>query len=50
MDRPVLIAEKRDVIGKKVSVLRREGKLPAVIYGKDFKSTPILLDLKETTK
>ena len=50
MERPEIVADKREVTGKKVNVLRREGKLPAVIYGKGLKSTPILLDLKETTK
>lgn len=29
-----IIAEKRDILGKKVSNLRRQGFLPAVIYGK----------------
>jgi large subunit ribosomal protein L25 len=34
MEKVVLKAEKRDVIGKQVRALRREGKLPAVIYGR----------------
>lgn len=50
MDKIVLSATRRDVIGKKVKVLRNEGKLPAVIYGKNVDSLPILLDLRETTK
>jgi len=33
MEKVVLKAEKRDVIGKQVKALRRAGKLPAVIYG-----------------
>lgn len=33
MEKVVLQAENRDVTGKKVRALRREGKLPAVIYG-----------------
>ena len=33
-----------------MNVLRREGKLPAVIYGHNIEATPISLDLKETTK
>ena len=47
MERIVLNASKRDVTGKKVNALRREGKLPAVIYGKEVSSTPILLDYQE---
>ena len=34
MEKVVLQATKRDVIGKQVKALRREGKLPAVIYGR----------------
>jgi len=50
MEKIVLEATRRDVIGKKVKNLRREGKLPAVLFGHDVESTPIVLDLKETTK
>jgi large subunit ribosomal protein L25 len=50
MEKIVLEATHRDVVGKKVKVLRREGKLPAVIFGHGIESTPIVLDLKETTK
>ncbi|CAN5566163.1 50S ribosomal protein L25 [soil metagenome] len=32
-ERPTLTAEDRTIIGKKVKLLRREGKVPAVIYG-----------------
>jgi len=49
MDKIVLDATKRDVIGKKVKLLRQEGKLPAVIYGKSIKATPIVLDSRSTT-
>jgi large subunit ribosomal protein L25 len=44
MEKVVLNAEKRDVTGKQASVLRREGKLPAVLYGRHVSSTPITLD------
>jgi large subunit ribosomal protein L25 len=47
MEKIVLEASKRDVTGKKVKALRREGKLPAVIYGKQISSTPITLDYQE---
>lgn len=50
MDRIKLEAERRNVIGKKVKVLRREGMLPAVIYGKHMDPLPIVLDLRSTTK
>ncbi len=49
MDKIVLDATKRDVIGKKVKLLRQEGKLPAVLYGKSIKATPIVLDSRSTT-
>lgn len=49
MDRIVFKAENRTLTGKKVKHLRREGKLPAVIYGKNQEPIPILLDHKETT-
>jgi large subunit ribosomal protein L25 len=46
----ILKASKRELIGKKVKTVRKEGKLPAVIYGKHMESTPILLDLHDATK
>ena len=49
MEKVILNAEKRELTGKQVKVLRREGKLPAVIYGKGVESTPIVLDRKATT-
>jgi large subunit ribosomal protein L25 len=49
MEKVVLEAEKRELIGKKVSKLRREGKIPAVVYGRDYEATPITLDLRNTT-
>jgi len=50
MEKMVIFAEKRSTIGKKVGVLRREGKLPGVIYGHKFEPTAIIMDLKETTR
>lgn len=47
MDKIVIEASKRDVIGKKVKALRREGKLPAVVYGKEVESIPITLNYRE---
>ena len=37
-------AQKREIMGKKVSQLRDQGMIPAVIYGHDFKSAPLQLD------
>ena len=50
MEKVVLKAIRREVIGKQVKALRREGKLPAVIYGRRTEPMPILLELKETSK
>jgi large subunit ribosomal protein L25 len=47
MEKYVLEAKKRDVIGKKVKALRREGLLPAVIYGHGIDPMPITLNTKE---
>jgi large subunit ribosomal protein L25 len=47
MEKIVLKAVKRDVVGKKVGALRRQGKLPAVLYGHRIETTPILLDTYE---
>lgn len=50
MEKLVIAAEKRSTIGKQVGVLRREGKLPGVIYGHKFEPTAIIMDLKEATR
>lgn len=47
MDKVVLKATKRDVIGKQVNALRRSGKLPAVIYGRRTEPVSITLDAHE---
>jgi len=44
MEKVVLKATKRDVTGKQVKALRREGKLPAVIYGRHTEPVNIVLD------
>jgi large subunit ribosomal protein L25 len=44
MEKVVLEATKRDVVGKQVKALRREGKLPAVIYGRHTEPININLD------
>lgn len=45
-----LKSKKRTLLGKKVKSLRREGVLPAVVYGGKESSVPIELDLKEFSK
>jgi len=50
MEKLVIAAEKRTVFGKKVGALRREGKLPGVIYGHRVEPTAIVMDLKEATR
>jgi len=49
MNKVVLQVTRRTVTGKQVGVLRREGKLPGVMYGHHFEPTPITLDLHTTT-
>ena len=44
MEKVVLKAEKRDVIGKQVKAMRRAGKLPAVIYGRHTEPMNVTLD------
>jgi large subunit ribosomal protein L25 len=44
MEKVVLNATKRDVVGKQVKALRRAGKLPAVIYGRH--TEPINVNLE----
>jgi large subunit ribosomal protein L25 len=50
MEQVVLKATRREVLGKQVKALRREGKLPAVIYGRGVDSVPVTLDLREATR
>ena len=47
MEKYVLEAKKREVIGKQVKALRREGFLPAVIYGSGIEPIPLTLNTKE---
>lgn len=44
MEKVVLKAERRDVIGKQVKAMRRAGKLPAVIYGRHTEPINVVLD------
>jgi large subunit ribosomal protein L25 len=49
MEKVVLKATRRDVAGKQVKALRREGKLPAVIYGRHTEPVNIVLDTHTAT-
>lgn len=44
MEKVVIKATKRDVVGKQVKAIRRAGKLPAVIYGRHIEPVSILMD------
>jgi large subunit ribosomal protein L25 len=46
----VINANKRTVTGRQVNALRRQGLLPAVLYGAGIESTPIELDAHEATR
>lgn len=50
MSKIVINAEKRDLIGKQVRQLRRQGKIPAVIYGNKIQSQAITLDFREASR
>lgn len=47
MKRPQLKASVRTVLGKKIKKLRREGILPANVYGKDLSSVALQLPLSD---
>ena len=47
MEKITLKAKARKAVGRKVKLLRKEGILPANIYGKKIKSESIQIDLKE---
>jgi len=45
-----LIAERRNIFGKKLKEARKRGKMPAVLYGKGVKTTPIFVSLNDFKK
>lgn len=47
MGKKKLKAQKRNIFGKKIKKMRRQGIIPGVIYGADFESLSIQFDLKE---
>jgi large subunit ribosomal protein L25 len=50
MDEIVLKANRRTLLGKQVKAMRREGMLPAVIYGHYIEPISIVMDLRDTSK
>ena len=50
MEKVVIKASKRDVTGKKVGQLRREGKMPGVVYGHHIDPIAIEMDAREVTR
>ena len=50
MDRLSLIAEERKVLGKKVRFLRRDGKLPAHVFGKGVEGENVIVSGKDFLK
>ena len=46
----ILQAEKRNIFGKKLKAARKEGKMPAVFYGKKDESRPIFVSFKDFQK
>ena len=46
-DRPALAAERRTVTGKAVSRLRKDGRLPGVVFGHGTDSEPVTIDAHE---
>ena len=49
MEKVVIKAVKRDVVGKQVRAMRRAGQLPAVIYGRHSEPLNIALDEHDAT-
>jgi len=47
MEKVVINAEKRDVVGKKVGSLRRQGLIPGVMYGHNEPPFPIIMNARE---
>lgn len=43
-------AKKRELTGKRVKSLRKEGKIPGVVYGKGMESIPIFVDELEINR
>lgn len=49
-ERIILAVTSRDMFGKQVKKIRKQGKIPSNIFGKDFESKAIAVDYKEFEK
>ncbi len=47
MDQIELVAASRDILGKKVRFLRRQGLIPANLYGRNVESTALQIDTSQ---
>ncbi len=50
MEREVLQASRRTIFGKQVGALRRQGRLPAILYGAHIQPIPITLETREAER
>jgi len=50
MEEIVLNAKRREVVGKQVKALRREGRLPAILYGRHLSPILISLDMRNVSR
>lgn len=50
MEKIVFKAKHREVIGKQVKALRREGRLPAILYGKSIQPIPVTLEYRDVSR
>jgi large subunit ribosomal protein L25 len=50
MEKAIVKASRRNVTGKQVGVLRRQGMLPGVLYGRHISPTPIVMNLRDTAR
>ena len=50
MDQVILKATKRNLLKKKVKILRKKGLIPAILYGQNFQNIPLSIDKQEFIK
>lgn len=50
MDEVVLQAKHREFTGKKVNQLRKQGQLPAILYGRTIDPIPVTLDYRDASR
>ncbi len=50
MEQPTLKAEPREILGKRVKILRGKDQVPAILYGRNFKSVPLVLSIGEVSR